>query len=132
MIIDSSNGNIINTKEIYLHDDILDELTFNRPQKHLVLSAIECKENGKRFAINFLQVIGFEMTSCDFWGCSPHIFDFEYVIPSRQELIPRLFETKSMENDPACQMIDRNLYIETKMIFTSGDHLIIACKSILI
>jgi len=33
MIIDASNGEIINTKEVYIHDDILEDFYFNRMEK---------------------------------------------------------------------------------------------------
>ena len=41
MIMDASNGNIINSKEVYIHDDILEEFNFNRAEKKLHLSIIK-------------------------------------------------------------------------------------------
>lgn len=42
MIIDASNGKIINSKEMYIHDDILEEFCFNRTEKKLHLSIFCC------------------------------------------------------------------------------------------
>ncbi len=67
---------------------------FNRRKKELHL--ILLKEEDKKFSIIFLNVIGFEMTSCDFWGSSPRILDFEYAEPKDTSLIPKLFEKKKM------------------------------------
>ena len=133
MIIDTSNGNIINSKEVYINDDILEEFTFNRAEKKLHLSIVkEEKFNSVRFSIDFLNVIGFEMTSCDFWGRSPHILDFEYVEKDNTTIIPKLFEMKNNNDYPFCALDIQEKYIETIITFISGDRLIIACKSIII
>lgn len=133
MIIDASNGKIINSKEMYIHDDILEEFCFNRTEKKLHLSILKDEEFGsKRFSIDFLHVIGFEMTSCDFLGSSPHILDFEYVEKNDNVIIPKLFEIKDSNDCTYCTLNNREEYIETKITFSSGDQLIIACKSIII
>lgn len=133
MIIDTSNGKIINSKEVYIHDDILEEFCFNRTEKKLHLLILKVEEFGsKRFSIDFLHVIGFEMTSCDFWGSSPHILDFEYVEKNDNVIIPKLFEIKDNNDCTFCTLNNREEYIETKITFSSGDQLIIACKSIII
>ena len=46
MVINITNGEIINTKDISLHDDILEELSFDRKNKkvHLIL----CRECDNR------------------------------------------------------------------------------------
>ncbi len=132
MIIDASNGKIINSKKVYIHDDILEELCFFRTEKRLHLSILDEKSDCNSFSIDFLQVIGFEMTSCDFWGSSPYILDFEYVEKSNTTVIPQLFEIKKNDDDPCCPLNDREKYIETIITFKSGDRLRIACESIMI
>ena len=37
MLIDISNAEVINSKQINIHDDILNELTFDRNEKKLTL-----------------------------------------------------------------------------------------------
>lgn len=133
MIIDATNGKIINSKEVYIHDDILEEFYFNRTEKKLHLSILKANEfDSKKILIDFLHVIGFEMTSCDFWGSSPHILDFEYVEKNDNIIIPKLFEIKEKNDYTFCTLNNREEYIETRMTFSSGDQLIIACKSIII
>lgn len=36
MIIDVNNGKIINSKEVYLHDDFLDDMRFNFLEKNYI------------------------------------------------------------------------------------------------
>lgn len=67
MIIDVSNAEIINTKEVYIHDDIFEELWFNREGKQLHLLILKT-EVYKSYTIDFFHIIGFEMTACDFGG----------------------------------------------------------------
>ena len=65
MVINITNGEIINTKDISLHDDILEELSFDRKNKklHLILFR-EC--DNRKISMFFLNVVAFEMTACDF------------------------------------------------------------------
>lgn len=133
MIINASNGKIINSKEVYIHDDILEELCFNRAEKKLHLLILkDCKFDDERFSIDFLNVIGFEMTSCDFWGISPHILDFEYVEKNDNTIIPKLFKIKDTNDYEYSTLKDREIYFETVITFTSGDKLRIACEKIII
>lgn len=130
MIINISNGELINSKKIYIHDDVFEELCFHRMKKKLHLS-IYNESKKKRRSIVFLNVIGFEMTSCDFWGSSPHILDFEYVEPKDHTLIPKLFD-KNDSNFSRYLPNDLEKYIETTITLTSGDQLIVACENIMI
>ena len=129
MIINSLNGQIINSKKIYLHDDILENLIFHRNSKNLHLSLSKSWPTQEEYTIDFLQVIGFEMTSCDFWGASPHILDFEYVENGR--LISKLF-SKRTEYDSFCALKQQKDYIETVLTFISGDTLTVACEEVVI
>lgn len=133
MIIDASSGKMIISNEVYIHDDILEEFCFNRTEKKLHLTILKEEEfNNKRFSIDFLHVIGFEMTSCDFWGSSPHILDFEYVEHNNNTIIPKLFERKNNNDYPYCPLNHREKYFETIITFVSGDQLIVACENIII
>ena len=130
MKIDKTNGSIINTREVYIHDDVLNEFFFDRAEKQLHLVLLKARNN-HRICIDFYNVIGFKMTSCDFWGGSPYIFDFEYVEEKDRTIVPELFGRKEMYNDPVCILEAPENYIETKMTFVSGDYLVVACKSII-
>ena len=132
MIIDVSCGEIINSKKIRIHDGILEEFCFKRTEKILHLSILEEDFNDKIHSIDFLHVIGFEMTSCDFWGSSPHILDFEYVKHDEIIILPKLFDKRNNNDYPFCTLKDRENYIETVITFASGDQLRVACERIII
>lgn len=133
MIVDASNGKLINSREVNIHDDILEEFYFDRTKKKLHLSILKEREfDSERFSIDFLNVIGFEMTSCDFWGASPHILDFEYVEKSDNTIISQLFKKRDENDYPFCRLTNQENYIEVMITFVSGDQLIIACESIII
>ncbi len=133
MIIDVNNGKIINSKEVYLHDDFLDDMRFNFLEKKLHLSVLYFRDRSYRYSVDFLNVIGFEMSSCDFFVESLRILGFEYVPQESQVLVPRLFNKKQEggESFSFCKMKSRENYLETLMTFISGDQLRIACENII-
>ena len=76
MIIDKFSFQNSYSKNVSLHDDIFNSLIFDNNSGSITISATEAITE-RDYSINFLEVIGFEMSNCDFWGVSPHIFDFE-------------------------------------------------------
>ena len=132
MRIDASNGKIIDSKEVYIHDDILNELCFYRQEKRLKLIIVKPEDENDMFTIEFINVIGFEMTSCDFWGPSRRILDFEYIEKDDNTIIPKLFEIKDNNDYSSCTLSDQEKYIESVITFISGDQLRIACEEIVI
>ena len=130
MTIDKTNADIINTKDVYLHDDVLLSLDFDRSTKILHL---EIKKNisQKKYVVEFINVIGFSMTACDFWGRSERICDFEFVQSKERKIIPALkkewYATPGQEKS---FMYDN--YIESVLVFISGDKLRIVSEKIVI
>lgn len=132
MIINDLTGNIINTKEIYVHDDILQQVVFNRSNHSLELYIIKYNNEKVTYTIKFIETVGFEMTSCNYWGESPHILDFEYLDHAHNVLLPRLFSRYCDEFAPFCKLSVDKSYIETLMTFSSGDQLRVVCEYIMI
>lgn len=131
MKIDNLNGNIINTRDIYIHDDIFENMIFHHKSRMLELF-MRGQSNGE-YKICYNKVIGFDMTSCRFWGESPHVLDFEYVCDDKRTLLPRLYGIKDQcRNNKMfdCEPIDNNDYIETVVWFVSGDKLTVVCEYI--
>ena len=127
MVITELNGTIINTKEVYLHDDILVLMQFDRNSKKLELLFREYGTS-KTYTMIFYDVIGFDMTNCDYFGESERILDFSYIEPNERNLIPKLHDKgKNFEFSP---LRDYDSYMETLLTFCSCDELRIACKSI--
>ena len=135
ILINELNGKIIFSKyvkDVYIHDDVLEELYFERRERRLQLFNSKCGEKDLKYSIDFQHVIGFEMTACDFWGCSPRILDFEYVEHDDRFIIPKLFKIKEEHDCPDSFLDDQEKYIETVITFISGDRLTIACENIII
>ena len=100
MKIDNKNGNIINTPSISMHDSVIFNFHYNRMDKKISLELEDEWNNYEIYITRFNNVIGFEMTSCDYWGSSPHIYDFEYVEENERTLIPKLFaRERSFEDE---------------------------------
>ena len=129
MIISESNGELINSKAVYIHDDVFKSLYFDRDNKTIILALSRGDNLAQEYTIKFTGVIGFKMTSCDFWGASECVFDFEYVPPKERIIIPEL-QRKWLETPNQFANVSYNDYIETLLTFTSGDQLTIACKII--
>ena len=128
MIIDELNGKIINTPKVYIHDDILTSLEFFRLNKQMVLNLdkYNCHDD---YQIVFSNVIGFELSSCDFWGESECVFDFEYVERNERIIIPKLLNKWcTVPTAPPKNRYEN--FIEVLFTFSSGDQLRIACEKI--
>ena len=129
MLINKANASIIDTREVYIHDDILLDMSFNRIDKELTLKFEKYASDEKTYFINFSGVIGFSMTSADFWGASECVLDFENVLDAQKVLIPEILK-KHRETDGLFKDISYDNYIETIFTFGSGDILRIACETI--
>lgn len=129
MRIDISNARIINTPIIYIHDNILKKVEYNKHKS--CLEVFTCKSTGEECILNFEKVVYFQMTACDFWGPSTNILDFEYLEPTECCAIPKLLD-KSGEQDKygVKKRVRFNELIETRMTLCSGDQLTIVCEFI--
>ena len=127
MVINKGNLHIINTSDICFHDDILDSVFFDNIKKEILLKCQKSSNQKEEYAVCFKKVIGFQMSSCDFWGASERIFDFECVYDEDLIIIPYLM--KEWTNIPQISpMPDFANFIEILFTLTSGDTLRIACE----
>ena len=124
MIINKDNSHVLNTKEVYIHDDELIEMKWNREQQTvcLMMTKHENLHHSKDYYINFENVLGFSSTSCDYWGASEAVNTI-YLEENEQTL------TSFLMKKGECQ-IDFDNYFETVIQFISGDDLRIVCKKI--
>lgn len=131
MIIDESVGKIINTKDVYIHDDILRSLEFDRMNRKILLKFSSSCDKHNDYLMEFLNVVGFEMTACNFWGVSESVLDFEYIEKDSRVLLPKL---SNMWSKVPCssQDVSYDNYIETMFTFSSGDVFIVASEKIII
>ena len=133
MRIDKTNSDVIRSRDVSLHDDMLMEFHFHRIARELVLPLQ--KYGGEIYTIRFTHVLGFEMTSCNFWGPSRRIFDFELLEGEEQKLLPRLWKMREEKKPvgtttPEDGLGEKENYIETVITFVSGDQLQVVCEAI--
>lgn len=131
MRIDEFHGAIINTKDVCIHDTVLKFMQFTRMNKELNLVFSRLNEANYQYTIDFYNVIGFEMTACDFWGASPCVLDFEYVDWAERTIIPKVKHEWSNYPQLLSDISYEN-YIEIRITFSSGDHLSIACEYLIL
>ena len=128
MIIDKSNVQILNTPEVHLHDDILHLFHFDRIKKELTLD-LQRWDSKKEYKMKFENVLGFSMSSCDFWGESEYINGFVFIDSENEMLIQNLREKwNSTPNNPFEMCWEP--FFETLFEFISGDTLRIVCEKI--
>ena len=127
MLIDTVNAANINTKNIYLHDDLFVAFRFNRDSCEAIMLCSDYKHN---YEIEFHDVIGIEMTSCDFWGPGPNIDCFSVVNQNECVLVPKLQEEYEKYSAPDDLPFDSKRYIETVLSLCSGDRIRIASKTV--
>ncbi len=75
LTVNSSNGEIINSKDVNIHDYIFDTLLFIRDEKKIHLSLKPenpCIE--KRYSVDFIDVIGYENDLLRLLGSFPLYF----------------------------------------------------------
>ena len=133
MLINNSNSNIINSNSFSLHDAILQNLNFNYFEKKLTIQLGVDGIPNSYLELNFSETIGFNITSCDFWGKSPHVLDFEYIEKNECELLSSLRETKTeFPYNPLCKLNEDEVFWECLFTFSSGDTLRVVCETLTI
>lgn len=128
MIFNTSNAQQINSNDVYLHDDLFVGLNFERESFKAAFICFNHKSG--EYTVTFSDVIGLELTACEFWGAGSNIFDFEYIDPTERVLIPKLHEEYKKYTKPGWPLIDNENYIETLLTLSSGDQYRVACKTV--
>lgn len=130
MKIDAFNKDIINTSTIYIHDSVFINMTYNYFEKKIDFKSQNDQNITKIYHLEFFNVIGYEMISCEFWGKSPYIFDWEVKKKEDQALIAKLVKEQNDHHYPYSCFSNDTKYFESVITFTSGNKLTIACEYI--
>lgn len=129
MVISIKNASIINKKDVYLHDDLFLYLHFARKEKVLGMQ-FKTKVSEEEYLIRFIDVIGFQSSSCEYWGGESYVLDFEYIEPKQQTLLPLIIDKWNKDSATLFGPFPEDIYIETLFTFSSGDCFRICCKEI--
>lgn len=122
---------------VNLHDKIIQDFHFDRLTKRLVIPILpenEYDHNDEVHEMEFLNVLGLEITACDFWCPSPHVLSVSALSKDEENLIPKYLENWCAPNDPfhtAKNFPGENCF-EVLVEFTSGDTLSIVCEELII
>ena len=82
-----------------------------------------------RDRITCVDVIGTEMSNCEYWGASPYVFSLSILNGKKSHLVQRLFENMKPEYK-FCKLKSKDDHIEVLIEFSSGDKLRVACSSV--
>lgn len=118
-------------KKISLHDGLITNFNYNNEERELNITYLDEWQDNKECNIIFIDVIGFKITSCNYWSNSPYIScivplqEYEYIL--MPELFKKAYDNPDWLNE---HLISRDEYMELLMEFISGDTLSIVCKSV--
>lgn len=113
-----------------VHDKQCCAVNFAYENKTLLLRLLGERAEDASMEIRFNGVLGYEMTSCDFWGPSPHVFGWSLIPDNKRTLLPQ-YLAEAEEHGLDQTSIQRNReYMEIEVQFTSGDTLMVLCCSI--
>lgn len=128
MIINHRNMDEVNSK-IYVHDQILDSISFEREAKKLTLYVKTFELKPKKHKIVFNSVALFSMTACDFWGENECILDMECLTECGL-LMPKLKEKWKSDPFNSFNRSRWDCLFETRITFKSGDELTVVAEAI--
>lgn len=130
MIIDKTNCNIINTKDVYIHDAIFKGIDYDYSNKKLSVKYLISFAEKSIKNIEFYNVKAFKMIVCDCWGKSPHIFDWENIDRSEGSLINEIHKVNDKQEDNFSTLCDKEKDFETVITLSSGNKLTVVCEYI--
>ena len=86
------------------------------------------------YDLSFHEVLYYEMTCCDFWGCGYNVICWSKF--DTTEIFDKLLRIDRIEkaesNSESNTIMDLSEYIGIDILLNSGDHLKIICKSVII
>ena len=142
MVFDITNADLINSKEVIFHDDmILDDVTFNRDPdiSELVINCKRCggwdckmfdDEFGKwpyNYKIIFQGVLGFDFSNMYAFGKTSYIFGINYLKNEECILLPKLLKKKTDLWEG-----NEDNYIEIYIETNGADEITVVCERMII
>lgn len=99
--------------------------------KNIITFKVVANYYGDTLNCCFKDVFAFEMHSCEFWGKSASIYDFEAIIEKENQiLINKILQENEKTKDPFSRLNNSPKLIELKITLISGDTLTIVCKEL--
>ena len=128
MKIDINNKDLIE-ESIYVHDIIFKNVVFDYEDKRLIVTLERDFADKGKYAIEFCNVIGYNMQSCGCWSDSVYVLDWE--VSDDRELIDVLLSQQNNGDYTFSRIKDKKgSFFQTVFTLISGDKLTIVCEYI--
>lgn len=129
MIINYKNKDIIDSRQIYIHDS-----TFIGCNYHYLNNQISFQTKNeccnKIFAFKFFNVFSFKMKSFEPWGESPYVLDWETIKDGDDYLLNEIVKEIDDNNYDLTRLKDYNELVSSIITLSSGDTLTIVAEYI--
>lgn len=128
--IDCENVDMVNSKEVCVHDAVFNGFMFDYENKVVTFEADE-NFNGNKIRLSFYNVLELKMGNYESWGESPYIFDL---------CVEKYYNEMLLNNDEDSNRCVKkhyseeflfNRYIKSTLTLVSGDTLNIICEYII-
>ena len=113
-----------------LHDAVCLGWNFDYQHKQLIMQLDGEDSIEKPYQITFRNVLGHEITPCDFWGPSPHLLGWSALTGEQRRLYPRYVDEIEKNGYTFARLLPGEKYMEVEVLFTSGDALAVLCENI--
>lgn len=128
-----SCNNIREIENINLHDAYIENVIYNHSNK-VINVELESEWEKTDYDLSFHEVLYYEMTCCDFWGCGYNVICWSKF--DTTEIFDKLLRIDRIEkaesNSESNTIMDLSEYIGIDILLNSGDLLKIICKSVII
>lgn len=126
-----SYKNLHEIEEINLHDAYIENIIYNLSDKKISIK-LESEWEKNDYNLDFLKVLYYEMTCCDFWGSGYNVICWSKL--DTTEIFDKLLRLEMVENSrsrgTSHESMDLFEFFGIEILINSGDRLTIICKSI--
>lgn len=126
-----SYKNLHEIEEINLHDAYIENIIYNLSDKKISIK-LESEWEKNDYNLDFLKVLYYEMTCCDFWGNGYNVICWSKL--DTTEIFDKLLRLEMVENSrsrgTSQESMDLFEFFGIEILINSGDRLKIICKSI--
>ena len=119
--------------EIYLHDAVFEGFNYDYEKKQVIIEmaawGTETERYDRRYRFTFFNTLGIEVLAGDFWGPTPHVYDWETVSGAEGDFVKKIINEDKFDN--LKYRIENIEYIlNTTIEISSGDKVKIVCETI--
>ena len=129
MKITVENKEIINPKNISVHDGIIEKFEYNYLERICNIEILnDCWNIRQTFCIK--NIILMHQQNCEFWGCSPHVHCWCY--DEGQPFLKQLWIKQKSDKQFRFSLLEENpdIYFEHYFQFISGNEIRFICEEI--